>query len=117
MRSRTRFPASVARSSWCVKKTRPKLEKLLRRTVNCRPSMTTPPISISLDERQIPQRRVLPRLPPRRLVPAFRGGRGKPPSLHKSVDERYVRSHGLAVQIKADCALLVGAVSCHLGLV
>src|ERR1700675_271128 len=98
MRSRTRFPASVARSSLCVKKTRPKLERLLRRTVNCRPSMTTPPISISPDERRISVET--------RLAP----------SLHKSVDERYVRGHGLAVQIKADCALLVGAAGCHLGL-
>src|SRR5258708_33789690 len=78
-RSGARFLGSAERSSLCVKKTRRKLEELLRHTVNCRHSTKRPPISIS-------------------------------------VGERDVRSNGLAVHIKTDRAVLVGAVGFHTSL-
>ena len=42
--------------------------------------------------------------------------RTQPRPFKESVDERDVRSHGLAVQVKTDRALLVGAVGFYTGL-
>src|ERR1019366_9823626 len=112
MRSRTRFPASVERSCLCAKKTRPKPGRLSRRTVNCRPSMTRPPIS--LGERGV----CFPVETRLAASPVARKGDGARPSLwvRDSMQKRDVRSHGLAVQVKTDRARLVGAVGFYSGL-
>src|SRR5260370_31307888 len=88
---------------------RPKRKRLSRPTGNRPPSTTRRLTSISVGERRIP---VETRLS---ASPAASKGDGSSPvsTREKSVDERDVRSHGLAVQIKTDRALLVGAVGFH----